>query len=59
MPPAALVSKSIFCMHGGLSPSMMKIEDILAIERPCDIPVQGLLCDLLWADPDSSNNMFE
>ena len=24
------------------------------IDRPTDIPDQGLLCDILWADPDPS-----
>jgi serine/threonine-protein phosphatase PP1 catalytic subunit len=25
---------------------------ILEIPRPTDVPDEGLLCDLLWADPD-------
>ena len=24
------------------------------VERPSDIPDQGLLCDLLWADPEEN-----
>ena len=24
------------------------------IQRPTDIPDQGLLCDLLWADPEEN-----
>lgn len=52
MPLAALVGGRIFCVHGGLSPSLKSFEDILAIKRPCDIPEQGLICDLLWSDPD-------
>ncbi|KAH1097460.1 hypothetical protein J1N35_014381 [Gossypium stocksii] len=31
---------------------MKSLDQIRAIERPIDIPDQGLLCDLLWADPD-------
>lgn len=22
------------------------------LERPCEVPEHGLLCDILWADPD-------
>ncbi|KAE8330013.1 Metallo-dependent phosphatase-like protein [Aspergillus sergii] len=42
----------IFCMHGGLSPDLNSMEQIRRIRRPTDIPDCGLLCDLLWADPD-------
>ncbi|XP_060656266.1 serine/threonine-protein phosphatase alpha-3 isoform-like [Drosophila nasuta] len=52
MPLAAVVGGRIFCVHGGLSPSLRSFDDILAIKRPCEIPEQGLVCDLLWSDPD-------
>ncbi|KAH8370176.1 hypothetical protein KR093_002477, partial [Drosophila rubida] len=52
MPVAAVVSNRVFCCHGGLSPSLSSIEDINNLKRPTDIPVDGLLCDLLWSDPD-------
>jgi hypothetical protein len=30
------------------------MEQIANIARPCDVPDTGLLCDILWADPDPS-----
>jgi diadenosine tetraphosphatase ApaH/serine/threonine PP2A family protein phosphatase len=42
----------ILCMHGGLSPDLKNLEDIKRVARPTDVPDSGLLCDLLWADPD-------
>lgn len=52
MPVAALVDKKIFCMHGGLSPDLQSFKQIREIRRPTDVPDSGLLCDLLWSDPD-------
>ncbi|XP_022232414.2 serine/threonine-protein phosphatase alpha-2 isoform-like [Drosophila obscura] len=52
MPVAAIIAKRIFCCHGGLSPQLKDLSNIKAIPRPCDVPDQGLLCDLLWSDPD-------
>ena len=39
-------------MHGGLSPELKSIEQLNKIVRPSDVPDEGILCDLLWADPD-------
>ena len=52
MPVAAVVEEKIFCMHGGLSPELSHMKQILDLRRPTDIPDEGLLCDLLWSDPD-------
>lgn len=52
LPIAAIVNKKIFCCHGGLSPDLKKLKQINQIERPRDVPDSGLLCDLLWSDPD-------
>ncbi|KAK3444702.1 serine/threonine-protein phosphatase PP1 isoform X1 [Eucalyptus grandis] len=52
LPVAAVIDDKIICMHGGLSPELVNLDQIRVLERPMDVPDQGLLCDLLWADPD-------
>lgn len=52
MPIAAIIGGKILCMHGGLSPSLESLSQIDAIERPQKIPDEGIMCDLLWADPE-------
>ncbi|KAL3200096.1 hypothetical protein MRX96_001302 [Rhipicephalus microplus] len=36
------------------SPDLQSMEQIRRIRRPTDVPETGLLCDLLWADPDKN-----
>ncbi|CAM9275724.1 unnamed protein product, partial [Pylaiella littoralis] len=52
LPIAATVDGKIFCAHGGLSPELFDLEQINRVSRPTDVPDTGLLCDLLWSDPD-------
>jgi serine/threonine-protein phosphatase PP1 catalytic subunit len=52
LPVAAIIDEKILCMHGGLSPDLKNLQNITDISRPTDIPDTGLLCDLLWSDPD-------
>lgn len=53
MPVSAVVDDRIICMHGGLSPELKSLSQIKDITRPKAVPDCGLLCDLLWADPNS------
>ena len=55
LPIAACIDDKIFLVHGGLSPELKNIEEIKKIMRPTDVPEEGLLCDLLWSDPDQDN----
>mmetsp|Transcript_546 Transcript_546/g.691 ORF Transcript_546/g.691 Transcript_546/m.691 type:complete len:425 (+) Transcript_546:117-1391(+) len=56
LPVTALVDEKILCMHGGLSPEMESLNQIRDLSRPCDVPDVGLMCDLLWSDPDTGVN---
>lgn len=42
----------LLLFFAGLSPDLQSMEQIRRIMRPTDVPDQGLLCDLLWSDPD-------
>jgi len=55
MPLAALIEGKILCMHGGLGPDLEKIHQIAKIKKPCEIPDEGIVCDLLWSDPSEEN----
>jgi len=52
LPFAAVVDEKIFCLHAGLSPDLNSPEQIKTIARPTEVPDRGLLCDLLWSDPE-------
>ncbi|QSS58357.1 serine/threonine phosphatase 2B catalytic subunit [Histoplasma capsulatum] len=51
LPLAAIMNKQFLCIHGGLSPELHTLEDLKSIDRFREPPTQGLMCDILWADP--------
>jgi len=59
LPISAVVAGKIFCVHGGLSPDLIDYEDVTRIQRPTDVPDNGLLNDLLWSDPSETAYEWE
>ena len=51
MPISCNISKKYLAMHGGISPGLKQIEQINEIDRKQEIPLDGIFCDLMWADP--------
>jgi len=51
-PVCAVVDEKIITMHGGLSPEISNMDQVRRLVRPTDVPDTGIICDLLWADPD-------
>ncbi|XP_048411737.2 serine/threonine-protein phosphatase 4 catalytic subunit isoform X2 [Stegostoma tigrinum] len=49
---SAVVDGKIFCVHGGLSPSIQTLDQIRTIDRKQEVPHDGPMCDLLWSDPE-------
>eukprot|EP01105_Mastigella_eilhardi_P005599 TRINITY_DN17261_c0_g1_i1.p1 TRINITY_DN17261_c0_g1~~TRINITY_DN17261_c0_g1_i1.p1 ORF type:complete len:340 (-),score=80.58 TRINITY_DN17261_c0_g1_i1:80-1036(-) len=58
MSVAAVIEGKIFCVHGGLAENAMSIDQIRVLDRFGEIPKEGPLCDMLWADPDASHESF-
>lgn len=52
IPMTAVVENQIFCLHGGLSPSIKTLNDIRDLPRVQEVPENGAGSDLLWSDPD-------
>ncbi|KAJ7960702.1 Serine/threonine-protein phosphatase [Quillaja saponaria] len=52
LPLAHVINEKVFVVHGGLfSVDGVKLSDIRAINRFCEPPEEGLMCELLWSDP--------
>lgn len=52
LPLAHVINEKVFVVHGGLfSTDGVKLSDIRAIDRFCEPPEEGLMCELLWSDP--------
>jgi len=52
MPFCALIGKRILGMHGGLSPDLRSLDHLRSLRRGMDPPNPSIELDLLWADPD-------
>mmetsp|Transcript_3371 Transcript_3371/g.3539 ORF Transcript_3371/g.3539 Transcript_3371/m.3539 type:complete len:311 (+) Transcript_3371:204-1136(+) len=52
LPLTAVIEDQIFCLHGGLSPSIDTLDHVRVIDRVQEVPHEGPMCDLLWSDPD-------
>ncbi|KAA0201956.1 hypothetical protein HAZT_HAZT001429, partial [Hyalella azteca] len=51
---SAIIDGKIFCVHGGLSPSIQSLDQIRTIDRKLEVPHDGPMCDLLWSDPEDA-----
>lgn len=52
LPLAHVLNQKVFVVHGGLfSVDGVKLSDIKTIDRFCEPPEEGLMCELLWSDP--------
>jgi len=49
---SAIIEDKIFCVHGGLSPSINTLDQIRTIDRKQEVPHDGAMCDLMWSDPE-------
>lgn len=58
-PIGAIIDDTIFCVHGGLSPFLQKIDHVKAINRFREIPHEGVFADLMWSDPEEEFDGFK
>lgn len=55
---SVVIEDRIFCVHGGLSPTIHSIDQIKVVDRFREIPHEGAMADLVWSDPDSEKEDF-
>ena len=58
LPCCAIVDKSIFGVHGGLSKDANLVQRISQIDRFGELPDKGLYTDLCWSDPDENKHEY-
>ena len=49
-----MIGGKVFCVHGGLSPSVSAIDELNEIKKG-PLPSSGPASDLVWSDPGENN----
>eukprot|EP01028_Stygiella_incarcerata_P007709 TRINITY_DN3225_c0_g1_i1.p1 TRINITY_DN3225_c0_g1~~TRINITY_DN3225_c0_g1_i1.p1 ORF type:complete len:503 (-),score=134.42 TRINITY_DN3225_c0_g1_i1:203-1711(-) len=57
LPLAAILNHRFLCIHGGISPDILTIDEIRMINRHRETPSSGPMCDLLWSDPSEDDDL--
>ena len=52
LPIAAIVDNRIFCVHGGIAPTLESISQLDELERRVEPELTSLLSNILWSDPN-------
>jgi len=56
LPLAFTINSKVFICHGGLfREDGITLADINAVDRVLEPPDQGIVCDILWSDPQDAN----
>ena len=57
LPLCCIISKIIFCVHGGLSPLLRTLDDLRSVTMPIrDVDKQSpIINDILWSDPSDTS----
>lgn len=58
MPLVALISNSIFCVHGGISQQISSMKQLKKIKRPIPDYVNNIASELTWNDPSTEITDF-
>jgi serine/threonine-protein phosphatase 2B catalytic subunit len=56
LPLCATINGKYFAVHGGVSPDLVKLNELLQIDRMQEPPRDGVMCDLIWSDPDDKED---
>eukprot|EP00730_Choanoeca_flexa_P019254 TRINITY_DN9399_c0_g1_i2.p1 TRINITY_DN9399_c0_g1~~TRINITY_DN9399_c0_g1_i2.p1 ORF type:complete len:480 (+),score=106.00 TRINITY_DN9399_c0_g1_i2:101-1441(+) len=59
LPLAAIMNKQFFCVHGGISPELLTVDDLNSLNRFDEPEESGAICDLLWSDPHENYDEYE
>eukprot|EP00826_Nyctotherus_ovalis_P048150 TRINITY_DN5639_c0_g1_i11.p1 TRINITY_DN5639_c0_g1~~TRINITY_DN5639_c0_g1_i11.p1 ORF type:complete len:641 (-),score=170.98 TRINITY_DN5639_c0_g1_i11:118-2040(-) len=62
LPLGAVVEDKILCVHGGIGPSITRVEDLNKVTRPIElcremsVEEQAILLNCLWSDPSAAES---
>ena len=51
MPLGCVINGKFLGLHGGLSPELVSLKQVGRLDRFHEPPREGLLCDIIWSDP--------
>ncbi|KAL0487406.1 serine/threonine-protein phosphatase [Acrasis kona] len=58
LPLAGVLNNKVMVVHGGIpTKDGVTLQEIEKVDRNRDIPEDGIMCDMLWADPQKGNGL--